>query len=1698
MDGHSRQRRQQRRWSIPATEIKVYESSDSSSLCDASSLDSSVLDHEEENNDSLTELRNDTPQRIQLSEGASAVGDGEFEDEKADMMARLMSNPVDKEIFASALVERAHLSESVNWLSHHIPGCVLRTLFQTIECARKAKGSSSVGWNPERQHAEGRNDSAIGGRSRTNCSGSTEPEESLTTNLDSPAAPRTESNELTLSQTFDTHVDNLTNAFINARIGSATEDMDTLPITKTHLSALLFVDMSGFTKMSTVLDVESLSNAINGYFEMIVSQIINHGGDILKFAGDAIFAEWKTSNRNPDHDIIYCTKRAALCGADIVANCSDHVVISNPTGFKRNSLRGSITNESVFRGSITNESVDSIERRESIDFDASFERRGSIDLDASFERRGSINLDAMPRRRTSSGYGDCAISSLEEKERPSVEMLSLGGEWQSLSRRNSLDSSGLQKMKQRLSTLNVKCSIGAGEIVGVHLGDNTSRREYLILGDPIRQVALAESVASHGEIRVSPEALQHLSKGLTLKGKYQKCLDENLPFLLAERKRQFFVDDLNSAEEGQPAIRQFAGCRVRLGSYSMNGSSKEKSSATNQYPTRYESSMSNEAQDALCTCDDLTCDDLELAELRWLRNMVSLYAHPVAVRDEEDRPAFRRGSEKARHLAEAELRNVFTCFVSPLVDYNLSGDDSKDQTLFNLLQQVMTATTRELDKVHGHLIQFLLDDKGLVLICTFGLRGSTFPNMIEKRAVPFVFSIQASLEELGVQCRIGSTFGKTYCGVVGGLKRHEFTVLGPSVNLAARLMASPDNPGILVDKDVTHLSSQIFFRPLAPVQAKGYDDLVPIFEPIEIENDGKWGLVKKNFVGRTNEIKMAIQSAKDMVQEGVACQTGAACRMLFVQADSGTGKSSFLVHATDRIKAIMRRVKTLHRRTFVVTNVSRENDSRIPFSLFRSIFRDVLSQTQADDEDSLVLSELSRFSRSAPESSDSSTLSSTSSFVSTMSTDAARFRYICKELDAPPEFMDVVGRKLLGLKEKNPNELTSSGKAPDLQKIVDFIADAFIRSTKHLYLVLLCLDDVHFLDEMSWKVVQAIFERGKKVLMLLGSRPPVSNPLSIDSTFWDNLQGKYCDEGRFSQLNLGPLSESEVRTLTAAALGQSVDDIDETFIQSTMSTSGGIPHHLSCVLDAIKRNHLTRRITNGKIGLRSSLSGESNFASVNELQLSRIDALDFNVRNVLQLCAVMGMEFELIDAALAYSEMFANVKDQIRQNEASASLRLALDAAIEEGILEQSYIMTEERNAEEGDIGGRSMGDVSISLKRRQAHPFYLNNRRIRFTHDSWRQTVLNVLLDERKQEIHHHVAASLERDLENDVALNEDDTFDRRMIVFRHWKLSGNFDKASLMALSMGSQMMWFGFNSQAILLFEDVLSTLTNAKIADEDAEQHFGISQPVLDSLTTGELEALVRILIAKGKSHSTLLQVERGWDAYEGALDIINNTPSADDEGYNRSVSFPIFSGLFVVLKMGAVAEDSGHTYERTLCERFVEQARLNGDPVHYGRALAMQAETLGRLGLYEEALSVVDEIRGIYDIETQHESICKAYGSDRVAQAFTHSVNFNDALGRTEAAFDACRYVVDHLVPKSSPGNIHNMFVLLYAVVVFLKENGQALRAREIFQLRVVDAFEKHFGSGGSTVSKPMFKPILMLLDLQGHQDDEIDVDEYTS
>lgn len=61
---------------------------------------------------------------------------------------------------------------------------------------------------------------------------------------------------------------------------------------------LLFADVSGFTALTEKYSnhkegVSGLTNALNGYISNICQHILDNGGDILKFAGDAILALWK-------------------------------------------------------------------------------------------------------------------------------------------------------------------------------------------------------------------------------------------------------------------------------------------------------------------------------------------------------------------------------------------------------------------------------------------------------------------------------------------------------------------------------------------------------------------------------------------------------------------------------------------------------------------------------------------------------------------------------------------------------------------------------------------------------------------------------------------------------------------------------------------------------------------------------------------------------------------------------------------------------------------------------------------------------------------------------------------------------------------------------------------------------------------------------------------------------------------------------------------------------------------------------------------------------------------------------------------------------------------------------------------------------------------------------------------------------------
>ena len=62
----------------------------------------------------------------------------------------------------------------------------------------------------------------------------------------------------------------------------------------------LFTDLEGFTKLSHAITPEQLSSLLNRYLDVMSEIVLDHGGTIDKFVGDAVVAFWGAPIARPD------------------------------------------------------------------------------------------------------------------------------------------------------------------------------------------------------------------------------------------------------------------------------------------------------------------------------------------------------------------------------------------------------------------------------------------------------------------------------------------------------------------------------------------------------------------------------------------------------------------------------------------------------------------------------------------------------------------------------------------------------------------------------------------------------------------------------------------------------------------------------------------------------------------------------------------------------------------------------------------------------------------------------------------------------------------------------------------------------------------------------------------------------------------------------------------------------------------------------------------------------------------------------------------------------------------------------------------------------------------------------------------------------------------------------------------------------
>ena len=72
---------------------------------------------------------------------------------------------------------------------------------------------------------------------------------------------------------------------------------------------VLFSDLEGFTKMSHAIEPEMVAKLLNRYLDMLSQVVLDHGGVIDKFVGDAVVAFWGAPIARPDD-----AERAARAG----------------------------------------------------------------------------------------------------------------------------------------------------------------------------------------------------------------------------------------------------------------------------------------------------------------------------------------------------------------------------------------------------------------------------------------------------------------------------------------------------------------------------------------------------------------------------------------------------------------------------------------------------------------------------------------------------------------------------------------------------------------------------------------------------------------------------------------------------------------------------------------------------------------------------------------------------------------------------------------------------------------------------------------------------------------------------------------------------------------------------------------------------------------------------------------------------------------------------------------------------------------------------------------------------------------------------------------------------------------------------------------------------------------------------------------
>ncbi len=549
-------------------------------------------------------------------------------------------------------------------------------------------------------------------------------------------------------------------------------------------------------------------------------------------------------------------------------------------------------------------------------------------------------------------------------------------------------------------------------------------------------------------------------------------------------------------------------------------------------------------------------------------------ARPSAGANVQSRPA----SYTPKHLAEKILtsrsalegeRRQVTVLFSDVAGFTPLAEKLDPEDVHRIMDRCFELITAEIHRFEGTVNQYTGD--GVMALFGAPIAHEDGP----RRAVHAALGIQRALRDYGkelqvqggpaLQMRVGINTGPVVVGRIGDDLRMDYTAVGDTTNLAAR-MQQMARPGSVVLSDATHRLISAFFETLdlgevpvkghAPVRA--WEALRPRLRRSRFDAAVERGLTA--LVGRRHEVET-------LMERFVEVKAGRG-QAVFIVGDAGIGKSRLLLEFRRRLAERGEPVTWLEGQCISFGQA-------IPFLPLLDQLRENFGIEEFDGEPEII----------------------------------AKVEHAMRRMGQLEPYIPFV-RYLLSVDPGDP--AVAAIDAPARRKSVLEAMRALALRGAAIRPIVFVFEDVHWIDASTEEHLNA----------LMGSVAGV--PIMILMTYRVGYNPPFGSRSFYTTLSLHTLSEAESLAMAGRVLG--TEQFPDELKAALLDKAEGVPLFVEEVAKTLLDLGVLRR-ENGGLRMVKGTGEVSVPDTIHGIIMARLDRLGEDGKRTVQLASVIGRQF---------------------------------------------------------------------------------------------------------------------------------------------------------------------------------------------------------------------------------------------------------------------------------------------------------------------------------------------------------------------------------------------------------------------------------------------------------------------------------------